>query len=163
MKHKLLLILFFVVCRLSVYANDGFDKAIYYKAIASNDILQIENQLPALEKSSLPEKEGYKGALLMKKAALIARPVDKLTSFKAGHTLLENALKKDNGNIEWHLLRLIIQEHAPRILNYYHDIDKDALFLKKQFKHSEPLIQQMILDYCKQSKVITIKDFPTNE
>src|SRR5258706_14096686 len=106
--------------------QQGFDKTSFYTVMASGNIADINDELTIIATISIPEKEAYKGALLMKKAGLITKAADKLKSFKAGCILLESALKKDSTNGEYHFLRLSIQEHAPRTVKYFKDLEKDS-------------------------------------
>lgn len=131
-----------------------FDKAAFYNAMASGDINAINNELDVVK-----GKEGYEGALLMRKAGLVKKPMDKLIFFKTGRIKLETALLADNENIEFHFLRLTIEEHAPKIVKYRRDLDKDKELVVKNFKNLSPVVQHAILDYCKNSKVLHKEEF----
>src|ERR1700741_3717076 len=121
-----------------------FDKAAFYDVMASGDITAIDNELDVVK-----GKEGYEGALLMRKAGLVKKPKDKLGFFKAGRIKLETALLADNENIEFHFLRLAIEEHAPKIVKYSKDIERDNERVIKNFKSLSPSGQQAIPDYGK--------------
>src|SRR4051812_40440000 len=99
----------------------GFDKATYYKVLANGNAETIDKQVKIINATPNINKEAYTGALLMKKAGIVKGPAKKLNNFKEGHNQLEAAIEKDNQNAEWHFLRLIIQEHAPKIVNYRSD------------------------------------------
>ena len=90
----------------------------------------------------------------MKKAGLITKPAEKLSLFKAGRLKLEAAIKKDKENAEFSFLRLIIQEHAPKIVEYRNNINADVSAIRSNFKTLSPVIQQAIYDYSKKSKVL---------
>ena len=132
-------------------AQSGFDKAGYYKVMESGDPAAIDQQIKKIENAEQINKEAYTGALLMKKASLVKGAAKKLNIFKDGHKKLEAAIEKDNSNTEWRFLRLIIQEHAPKIVNYRSDISKDAAAVQAGFKKLAPEIQSAILDYKKNS------------
>lgn len=132
----------------------NFDKAAFYGAMAANDMNLINTQLNIIKSSSINEKEAYEGALLMKKAGLVVKAKEKLSLFKAGRTKLEAAIKKDKNNTEFYFLRLIIQEHAPRVVEYRSNIEGDAASIRSNFKMLSPVIQQAINDYSKKSKVL---------
>lgn len=154
---KLLLNLLFLSSALGIKANmpkAGFDKTAFYSAMATNDIQTINTQLHIVKTSSINEKEAYEGALLMKKAGLITKAKEKLSLFKAGRLKLEAAIKKDKENAEFSFLRLIIQEHAPKIVEYRNNIDADVSTIRSGFKTLSPVIQQAILDYSKKSKFL---------
>lgn len=131
-----------------------FDKAAFYEVMASGNVNAINNELDIVK-----GKEGYEGALLMRKAGLVRKPKDKLAFFKAGRIKLETALLADNENIEFHFLRLAIEEHAPKIVKYRKDIANDKEAVVKNFKNLAPAVQYAILDYCKNSKVLHKEEF----
>jgi hypothetical protein len=50
--------------------------------------------------------------------------------FKSGRSKLESAITKDKENTEYRFLRLIIQEHAPRIVKYRNELEKDSKWIQ---------------------------------
>jgi hypothetical protein len=136
-----------------------FDKALFYSAIEGKDTLKINRQLYLLENNPLKEKEAYEGTLLMKKASYIQGAKNKLTVFKSGKVKLETALLKDSTNAEYHFLRLLIQENAPKILGYRSMLEKDNLYIRKKFKSLYPVVQQAIIGYSKQSNLLKNANF----
>lgn len=132
----------------------SFDKSAFYTAMASNSMEVINDQLAVIKSSSINEKEAYEGALLMKKAGLVTKAKEKISLFKAGRLKLEAAIKKDKGNAEFSFLRLIIQEHAPTIVEYRDNINKDVSTIRSNYKTLHPVVQQAITDYSKKSKVL---------
>jgi hypothetical protein len=140
-------------------AQQKFDRSIFYRVMASGDTDAINNEITIIAKSSLSNKEGYDGALLMKKAGLITKPKEKLKMFKSGMLKMETALLADSVNSEFHFLRLVIEEQAPKIVKYNSHIEKDKLFVQNNFKNILPVVQHAILDYCKSSKVLHLEDF----
>lgn len=150
--NLLLLFFFFGVNASSKKTN--FDKTAFYSAMAADDINSINAQLNIVKTSSINEKEAYEGALLMKKAGLVTKAQEKLNLFKAGRNKLEAAIKKDKENAELSFLRLIIQEHAPKIVEYRNNINADVSAIRSNFKTLSPVVQQAINDYTKKSKVL---------
>jgi hypothetical protein len=140
-------------------AQQQFDKSGFYKVMASGDTDAVNNEINIIAKSSLSNKEGYDGALLMKKAGLIAKPKEKLRLFKSGMLKMETALLADSVSTEFHFLRLVIEEQAPKIVKYNTHIEKDKIFIQNNFKEVSPVVQHAILDYCKNSKVLHPEDF----
>src|SRR5258706_12494719 len=136
-----------------------FDKVAFYHVMATGSLEDINGELTIVTEASIPEKEAYEGALRMKKAGLLKKAADKLKSFKAGYIQLESALKKDSTNGEYHFLRLTIQEHAPRTVKYFKDLQKDRLYIQKTFKDLSPVIQKVIIDYSNNSKILNPEDF----
>jgi hypothetical protein len=157
MNIKIFLNLLFLFFSFGIKANSkkaGFDKSAFYSAMAASDISTINSQINIVKASSINEKEAYEGALLMKKAGLVNSPKEKLSLFKAGRLKLEAAIKKDKENAELSFLRLIIQEHAPKIVEYRSNIDADVSIIRSGFKTLSPVVQQAINDYTKKSKVL---------
>ena len=149
-----LLLLFSVISVQASSQKAGFDKSAFYNAMASDNLQTINEQLEIIKNASFSEKEGYEGALLMKKAGLVSKAKEKLSLFKAGRVKLEASIKKDNANTEFVFLRLIIQEHAPKMVKYSDDIEADCLQIKKNLKSLSPIVQKAINDYSKSSKVL---------
>jgi hypothetical protein len=135
-----------------------FDKAGYYAVMASAGVDAINAELSVLESASIKDKDAYEGALLMKKAGLLTRPKEKLATFKSGYRKLESAIAKDSSNIEYHFLRLVIQEHAPKVVHYNKDRESDSQAIIRSFKSLSPVVQQAILDYCKHSNILHAKE-----
>lgn len=135
-----------------------FDRSAFYAAIRSGKIDEINNELSALNSSTGNEKEAFEGTLLMRKAGLVKIPGEKLKLFRAGRVKLETAIAKDGNNAEYRFLRLIIQEHAPKIVRYNKQLETDKLYIQKSFKNLSPVVQQAIMDYSKDSKILHAQD-----
>ena len=136
--------------------KQDFDKSIFYKVIASGNIAAIDTQLDIVTQSSLTEKEAFEGVLLMKKAGMVTRPKDKLSLFKTGRLKLESSILKENANTEYRFLRLLIQEHAPRIVKYRNKLEEDSQNIRTNFKNLSPVLQSVITDYSKKSTTLQI-------
>jgi hypothetical protein len=136
-----------------------FDKAEFYETIKSDNLEAIDNEIEAIKGAPLKLRDGYEGALLMKKAGLLKRPKQRLSFFKQGRIKLETAILVDADNTELHFLRLAIEEHAPKIVKYHSDIEKDKALVLKNFKALSPAVQHAILDYCENSKVLHKEEF----
>jgi hypothetical protein len=157
MKRCVLFTLLILLSGLAIRARplfQGFDRAGVYAVLASGNIDGIDSELAVLQVVSIKEKDAYEGALRMKKAGLLARPKDKLASFKSGYIKLESALAKDSGNVEYHFLRLMIQEHAPKVVHYDKDREGDSQDVIRSFSKLSPALQKAILDYSKHSKLL---------
>jgi glucose uptake protein GlcU len=53
------------------FAQDKFEKAEFYKVMSTGNVTAIDNEIVVVQSSVSPNKEGYEGALLMKKAGLV--------------------------------------------------------------------------------------------
>jgi len=145
------------VIMVQVYAQKtGFDKSAFYHAMASDDLAEINAQLDIIKTVSFQEKDAFEGALLMKKAGLAGKAKDKLSLFKSGRLKLEASIKKEKGNTEFYFLRLIIQEHAPKMVNYRSELESDSLWIRTNYKILPQVVQQAIVDYSKKSKVLKL-------
>jgi hypothetical protein len=139
-----------------IVPNVVIDKDAFYTVLESNKIADIDEQLELVGKSNFAEKQAYEGALLMKKAGLVSKPKDKINLFKAGKTKLEAAIANDKNNTEFRFLRLILQEHAPKIVKYKSNLDEDSKFINSNFDKLSSLLQKLITTYSKKSKVLKI-------
>ena len=135
-----------------------FDKAAFYAAMSSSSIDEVEKELETVKASSSPNKDGYEGALLMRKSGLVKRPAEKLKLFKAGRIKFDTAIMADKDNSEYRFLRFAIQEHAPKIVKYNKDIEADKQAIIKDYKNLPQVVQQAISDYTKNSKTLTAQD-----
>jgi len=140
-------------------AQEKFVKSAFYEVMSTGDVAATDAEIIVVQNSTSANKEGYEGALLMKKAGLMNGPAKKLKFFKEGRIQLETAIMADNDNTEYHFLRLAIEEHAPKIVKYHADIERDKAIIIKNYKNLSPSVQKAILDYCKNSSVLHAEDF----
>lgn len=153
MLKRLIIIGFLFFISTHLLAQMELDKKHFYETISSNKLLLIDRELKHLENTTLiPNQNAYRGALWMKKAGLENKSIEKLKFFKKGKELLETAIEKDQQNVEWRFLRLIIQENAPKLLGYNSNIQEDSVFIKEHFNTLSTLLQEIILDYANSSK-----------
>ena len=132
----------------------SFDKPAFYNAMASDNLEEINAQLNIIKGISINEKEAYEGALLMKKAGIVTKAKEKLSLFKSGRLKLEASIKNDSKNTEFYFLRLMIQEHAPKMVNYRNELENDSLFIRSNYKTLSQVVQQAIIEYSKKSKIL---------
>lgn len=150
--------IFFTTVLLGKNLPQTFDKPAFYATMSSGKLEDINNELSFLNSAVTSNKEAYEGALLMEKAGLVKLPMQKLKYFKEGRIKLETALLNDNDNGEYHFLRLIIQEHAPKIVKYSAQLETDKEYIKKTFKNLQHTVQQAIVSYSKSSKILHPED-----
>jgi len=132
----------------------SFDRKAYYNVLKSGTADAIDAQIVLVQSSGMNSKDAFEGTLLMKKADLMSKPKDKLDLFKKGRIKLETAISKDEMNTEYRFMRLIIQEHAPKQAKYKNELASDADFITKNFKSLSQELQDIIIDYSKQSKTL---------
>ncbi|MBK5270713.1 MAG: hypothetical protein JJE22_06835 [Bacteroidia bacterium] len=149
----LLLFFFFVVVK-AKSQYQGFGKSAFYNVIKSGNSEEMDAQINIVKESLIPEKEAYEGTLLMKRSERLTKAKDKMIMFKSGRSKLESSISKDRDNTEYRFLRLIIQEHAPKIVKYRNDMEEDSKLIHTNFKSLSSFLQQQIIDYSKKSKVL---------
>ncbi len=131
---KFLCTLFFILYTLPQNNIDSIRK-LYTEA--SNDEKKTLELYQITEKKSKGKGiiyKGYYGAALTLKAKYAKKRKDKISFFKEGAQLIENAIKKDSTNIELRFIRLSIQEHAPKITRYKKNIEEDRNFITTNLK-----------------------------
>lgn len=79
----------------------------------------------------------------------------KIKSFKSGRNLIEDAIKTDQDNIELRLIRLIIQNQVPKILNYHSEIDSDKSFIIEHFSKAPPEVKSYVKDVSKTLEIFS--------
>lgn len=132
----------------------------FYNALYSDSLETIESALEQLDKEKATATvEAYKGGLTMKKSNYLKSAAKKIATFKAGHKLLESAIGRDPKNAEYRFIRLTIQEHAPKILKYNKNIEEDKVLIIKGYEKMSSKTRAYVLDYAKQSNVLSAKDF----
>lgn len=132
-----------------------FTRTSFYKTFPEESLFSVDDNLKLIWDSSFREKEAYAGTLLMKKAGIVANPVDKLSLFKEGHKKLENAIQLDKSNGEYRFLRLVIQEQAPSFLGYDDEIDEDSKMVREQLRSLPKEVQEAAIDYARTSKALS--------
>ena len=143
---------------LSKTIQQKLDKVAFYAVMDRGNLDEVNNEIDLVAASSSPEKDGYDGALLMRKAGLVKRPAEKLKLFKAGRIKFDTAIAADKDNVEFHFLRFAIQEHAPKIVKYRADLEADKQIILKAYKNLSPVVQHAIVDYTKNSKLLHAQD-----
>lgn len=98
---------------------------------ASNDEIKAKQLLEKVTAQSGKSATllGYKGALTMMLAKFQFNPLSKLDFFNKGKTILEEAIAKDDDNVELIYIRFSVQNSAPAFLDYNRQLSKDKQFL----------------------------------
>jgi len=154
-----LVLLIMVSLPYALTAQKTLDREKYYSIIQQNELKPIEDELDALEASEIKGKPAFAGALMMKKAGLIKGASKKLKLFKTGSKLLEAAITKEPENAEYRFLRLIIQEHAPGIVNYHNDKTQDKEMIVSSYQKFPSELQKAVSNYSSNSRTLDPKDF----
>jgi hypothetical protein len=158
MNLKAITLALFSFISIAIFAQD-VNRDGFYAVFASEDVAKIDAEIDVIQKSGDANKAALRGALMMRKAAFLKGNGKKMAAFKEGHKLLEDAIAKNADNTELHLIRLMIQENAPKILKYNKDINDDSQFVKENFKKLSPKLQEVVTGYSKTSKSLSTAQF----
>jgi hypothetical protein len=162
---RLFILSLFIIASFRQKSTEAFksvlDKNEFYRVLKSGTLHEINEEISVIHASGLPDKDAFEGTLLMKKAGLVGVPKQKLDLFKSGRIKLETAIHTDSSNVEYRFMRLIIQEHAPKVVKYQAQVKTDADFITKNFKEVLPELQEIIIDYSKSSEALQSKKFPS--
>ncbi|HEY5367973.1 MAG TPA: hypothetical protein VIJ75_03195 [Hanamia sp.] len=108
-----------------------------------------------------PHKEdplflGYIGCATMMMAKHVFSPFSKMSYFKKGKVMLENAIKADDKNFELRFLRFTAQTNMPSFLGYHDNIETDKKFILNSFSQlNDVSLEQYVLPTLKKSKDLT--------
>ena len=130
----------------------------YIEASKSQANAESFYDLIANSKSDNDLMSAYKGASIAIKAKYAKQIKLKKSYFIEGVSFIEKAIKKEPNNIEIHLIRLSIQENAPKILNYKSNIDEDKKSILSNFEKQNQSLKLFIKEYIQQSSLFTDKE-----
>lgn len=97
----------------------------------------IEKSSAAYKETNQPIYAGFSAVGKFFLAKHSYNPIRKINLFTEGKHLLEGAVKADPTNVEIRLMRLMAQEHTPKILGYNQNVREDREFLKNQYKNAK--------------------------
>lgn len=102
---------------------------------------------------------GYKGAGVMMEANHVFNPITKLSRFKRGKLILENAIKSDASNAELRYIRLTIQTNVPGFLGYSNAIDADKKMIIHQLSElKDNDLRNRMVNYLSFAKICTTEE-----
>lgn len=104
--------------------------------LAQNDVeitKSLSEELSNLEDSN-SVLSVYKGAVLTLEANFENNKLEKLRLFKEGKKLIEAAIESNVANIEMRMIRLGVQENAPKILGYHKEKKEDKEFILRNYQ-----------------------------
>ena len=147
---------------LVIIASSGFknaDRVSYYEALAGQSEDKVDSEISKLDNAGETSlNNAYLGAMLMKKAVFLKGPAIKIKTFKKGAGMLEEEIKRNPDNTEYRFLRLSVQEHAPKILKYYRQLEEDRQAVVNGYGKLEPDLKKIIKNYSVSSGVIKSSD-----
>jgi len=96
---------------------------------------------------------GYFGCALTLKASFSESTGDKISYFRKGRRMIEDAIESAPNNIELRMIRLSVQISAPRITRYRRNIEEDKKFLQENIgKVTVPKLKKFIQGFMSTSK-----------
>lgn len=112
---------------------------------------KLITMLEPYNENNHPLYYGYRGCANMVMAKHVFNPITKLSYFKKGKKILENAIQHDKSNIELRFLRYSIQTNVPSFLGYNGNIKADRSFLQQSVKSmNDAELKKIISSYLKE-------------
>lgn len=154
-------LVFFLFCAIYCQSITLAELRVMYVDAATKEenAEQLFDKLSSVTEEDSAILNAYKGAAYTLKAKHEKGVKGKLSWFKQGKLLLENALLRDTTNIEIRCLRLGIQENTPRILGYKKNIEEDKNFIMIHYKE---ITNSALKEYIK-GFVLHSKSFSSSE
>lgn len=154
---KPLLMLFGVFCMLSFSASGQSLKEVrklFHESPESEaSCRQLLDMLKSATAGKQPLYYGYRGVATMMLANHVGNPLKKLSHFKEGRQMLEEAISKDPTSLELRFLRLSVQTEAPGFLNYNQHIRTDRSFVNEAVgRTQDEELKQMISKFLNRKK-----------
>ena len=109
-------------------------------------------------KENSTQREAYEGAALITLAKYEKQLKKKKELMQEGAEKLEAAIEQQPNNVEYRMLRLILQENLPKIVRYNKNIKSDKDFIVLHFKDQNKVLKEWIKEYSKESKSFTESD-----
>jgi hypothetical protein len=125
-------------------AESPADTEALYKMLEDVPDGSTDNTMVAYKAGALTLRAKHEKGLLNKKRL-----------FTQGAKLLEAVIKRDADNYEIRLIRLSIQENAPKITGYNKEIDGDKKFLIKNFATQKADLKEFTKGFVKLSPSFT--------
>lgn len=129
----------------------------YIAAVESSAVAdELYNMLDEVPDSSKETTMvAYKAAALTLQAKHAKGLMIKKKLFEKGAKLLESVIARDASNYEARLIRLNIQEGAPKITGYKKDIAEDKAFLIKHYDSQPAALKKFTKDFVVNSASFT--------
>lgn len=103
-----------------------------------------------LKQKQTPVIRGYLGGAHFIMASHVFMPWNKMSEFKTGKKLLEQAIKESPHDPELRFIRVSIQSNIPGFLNYSDQIKQDSQFLYTALPHiKDEDLKKRITDWLK--------------
>jgi septum formation inhibitor MinC len=120
--------------------------------ISESNAKEFASKLVDIEKADNKTLVAYKGASIVILSRFKKLISEKSKNFKEGAKMVEFAVASEPNNIEIRLIRLSIQEKAPKIVNYNKNKKEDKEFLLDHYKEQSGNLKAHIKNFMLQSK-----------
>ncbi|MCY4779223.1 hypothetical protein ORI89_06150 [Sphingobacterium sp. UT-1RO-CII-1] len=99
-------------------------------------------------------ERGYEAAYHMFMANHTGNPFKKMSYFKSGRKMLEEAIQSDQNSVELRYIRLCIQYYIPSYLGYKGNVEEDKRYLTENlYKLRDDSVKDLIYNYLKGAKM----------
>lgn len=130
-------------------------RGLYEKSLKSEEDCQKLIDILKSYKGN-PLYLGYSGCATMMMAKHVFRPFSKLSYFKEGKIMLEEAIKTDYKNFELRFLRFTAQTNMPSFLGYNDSIEPDKRFMLDSFSQiKDANLKEYVIPALQKSKELT--------
>jgi hypothetical protein len=148
--------LFLSICLFLSISNipqiDDIRKLYSSAVITESKAKEFASKLADVTKEDNKTLVAYKGASIVTLSRYRKEISDKSKNFKEGAKMVEFAVKSEPNNIEIRLIRLSIQEKAPKFLNYSANKKEDKSFLLDHYQEQSGNLKEYIKNFILQSK-----------
>lgn len=148
--------LFLSICLLISFSNTPeiteIRKLYSSVVISESNAKEFASKLANIEKDDNKTLVAYKGASIVILSRFKKEISEKSKNFKEGAKMVEFAVACDPNNIEIRMIRLSIQEKAPKIVNYNKNKKEDKEFLLDHYKKQSGNLKAHIKNFMLQSK-----------
>lgn len=148
--------LFLSICLLLSFSNTPeiteIRKLYSSVVISESNAKEFALKLANIEKDDNKTLVAYKGASIVILSRFKKEISEKSKNFKEGAKMVEFAVASDPNNIEIRMIRLSIQEKAPKIVNYNKNKKEDKEFLLDHYKKQSGNLKAHIKNFMLQSK-----------
>ena len=143
------------------FVETGIRSAEFYEVLSSSSLEKVEDMLSKLNDNPSESKmRMYKGALIAKRAEFVKEVKQKIKYCREGIALIEAEIKDHPSNTEYRFIRLTIQEHAPKLLNYNNKLLEDKQKIIDGYSSLSAVLKKAIREYAIESKVLLVGDLP---
>jgi hypothetical protein len=149
---KLVLSIFLFICFSNSPEITEIRKLYATVVLSESNAKDLASKLSDVTKEDNKTIYAYKGASIAIMAKFKKEIAEKARNFKEGAKMVEFALASEPNNIEIRLIRLSIQEKAPKILKYYSNKTEDKNFLLDHYNEQSGNLKLYIKNFILQSK-----------